>query len=351
MPPPSLNALPLQRRQVLCAAAVAAGWQAITPAHAAAGAAVAAPPPEKARDLRAWLMRIHAAASQQSFVGTFVVSAAGGLSSSRIAHFCVGSDQYERIESLDGQARQVLRHNDTVYTFWPEARAVQIERRSQIATFPALLQAGETRIDAFYDLHAPGSDRVAGRTAVVLQLSPRDKLRFGLRLCADRATGLLLRVEVLGEQGEVLESSAFSDVTIGVKPRPGSVLLPMKQVEGYRVLRPTLVSSNLEAQGWALRQGVPGFEQVSCVKRPLSSLPGDDREGAVEVLQAIYADGLTYVSLFVEPYDEARHRRPMLTSIGATHTLMRRDGDWWVTAVGDVPGATLRRFAAALEHK
>ena len=43
-----------------------------------------------------------------------------------------------------------------------------IERRSQIATFPALLQAGETRIDGFYELHAPGSDRVAGRDAIGL---------------------------------------------------------------------------------------------------------------------------------------------------------------------------------------
>ncbi len=348
MPLHPLNELPLQRRQVLCAAAAAMSWQAPVRAGQDVPAAV---PHDKARDLHAWLMRIHAAASRQSFLGTFVVSAAGVISSSRIAHFCVGGDQYERIESLDGQARRVFRHNDTVYTFWPEARAVLIERRSQIATFPALLQAGETRIDGFYDLQVPGSDRVAGREAVLLQLTPRDKLRFGLRLCADRATGLLLRVEMLGEQGEVLESSAFSDVTIGVKPRPDSVLQPMKHVDGYRVLRPTLVSSSLDAQGWALRQGIPGFEQVSCVKRPLTGLPGDEREGSVEVLQAIYSDGLTYVSLFVEPFDQARHRRPMLTSIGATHTLMKRDGDWWVTAVGDVPGATLRRFASALEHK
>jgi len=351
MPLPALNMLPLQRRQLLRAAAAAASWQAMAPAHAGSGNAASPLPPDKARDVRAWLMRIHSAASQQSFLGTFVVSAAGVMSSSRIAHFCVGRDQYERIESLDGQARQVFRHNDTVYTFWPEARAVLIEQRGQIATFPALLQAGQTSIDGFYELQAPGSDRVAGREAVVLQLGPRDKLRFGLRLCADRATGLLLRVEVLGEQGEVLESSAFSELTIGVKPRPGSVLQPMKQVEGYRVLRPTLVSSSLDAEGWTLRQGVPGFEQVSCVRRPLSNLPGDEREGAIEAIQAIYSDGLTHVSLFVEPYAETRHQRPMQTSVGATHTLMKRDGDWWVTAVGDVPGATLRRFASALERK
>ena len=35
----------------------------------------------------------------------------------------------------------------------------------------------------------------------------------------------------------------------------------------------------------------------------------------------------------------------MHAAIGATQTLMRRLGDWWVTVVGDVPAATLRQFA------
>ncbi len=344
--------LPLQRRRLLCATAVA-GWQSM-PLLALASPAPAgsqALPPADPLDLRSWLVRIHGAASQHSFQGTFVVSAAGVVSSARIAHFCVGSNQFEHIESLDGLARHVYRHNDTVYTFWPTARSVLIEERSQIATFPALLQAGDSRIDSFYALRADGVERMAGRDAAVLQLRPKDKLRFGLRLAADQATGLLLRVEMLGEHAEVIESSAFSDLTIGIKPRPNSVLLPMRRLDGYRVLRPALAPAKLEPEGWSLRQGVPGFEQVSCVKRPLSNLPGDDRDPAVEVLQTIYSDGLTHVSLFIEPYDPTRHRRQMLTAIGATHTLMLRQGEWWLTAVGDVPGATLRQFAGALEYK
>lgn len=341
--------LPPRRRIVICAAAC--GCLAPTLAASARGEPQAPLPPPDPADVRAWLMRVHAAASQQSFQGTFVVGAAGSVSSARIAHFCVGSDQFERIESLDGLARQVLRYNDTVYTFWPSARAVLIEQRNQVVTFPALLQAGDTRIDAFYEMRGQGTDRLAGREAVVLQLRARDKLRFGLRLCADQATGLLLRVDVVGEQGEVLESSAFSDVTIGVRPQPGIVLQAIKKLDGYRILRPTLTPTRLDGEGWSLHQAVPGFEQVSCVRRPLGSLPGDEREPAVEVLQAIYSDGLTHVSIFIEPYDAARHRRPMLTAVGATHTLMRRKGDWWVTAMGDVPGATLREFMVALEYK
>jgi sigma-E factor negative regulatory protein RseB len=57
------------------------------------------------REVRSWLMRIHEAASRRNFQGTFIVSAGGAVSSARIAHFCEGSNQFERIDSLDGRPR------------------------------------------------------------------------------------------------------------------------------------------------------------------------------------------------------------------------------------------------------
>jgi sigma-E factor negative regulatory protein RseB len=68
-------------------------------------------------------------------------------------------------------------------------------------------------------------------------------------------------------------------------------------------------------------------------------------------VQTIFSDGLTYVSVFIEPFNAERHTKSMLTSMGATQTLMRRQGDWWITVVGDVPTATLKAFASGLEHK
>lgn len=317
-------------------------------AQATAGAVE---PAAQAREVRAWLMRIHEAASHRNFQGTFVVSGGGAVSSARIAHFCEGPNQYERSESLNGQARYVFRHNDLVHTVWPGARVALIEQRTLLASFPALLQAGDDRIVDFYDVHPGGAERVAGHVADVLWVKPKDAYRYGYRLWADQATGLLLRADVLGERDEVLETSAFSDLVIGVKPQPETVLQPMKRLEGYRVLRPVMTPTRLEAEGWALRQPAPGFRQVSCVKRPMDG-PGavaNDSTGR-QVLQAIYSDGLTYVSVFIEPFEARHHTRSLLASVGSTQTLMLRHGDWWVTVVGDVPPATLRLFAKGLEH-
>jgi len=307
--------------------------------------------PVEPKEVRSWLMRIHDAASHRNFLGTFVVSAGGAVSSARIAHYCEGSNQFERIDSLDGQTRHVFRHNDVVHTLWPQAHVALVEQRDLLNSFPALLQVGDDRISDFYEVRPQGSERVAGHEASVLMLQPRDVYRFGYRLWAEKVSGLLLRADVLGERGEILETSAFSDVAINVRSQPDAVLQPMRRLDGYKILKPSFVQTKLESEGWALRQNVPGFRQVSCIKRPLDGAQDEPSADSPQAVQAIFSDGLTYVSVFIEPFNPERHTKSMLTSMGATQTLMRRQGDWWITVVGDVPTATLKAFASGLEHR
>jgi sigma-E factor negative regulatory protein RseB len=168
-------------------------------------------PVVEVRDTRAWLGRIQDAANKRNYQGTVVVSAGGTVASSRIAHFCEGSEQYERIDSLDGQMRHVFRQNDVVHTVWPQNKVAMVEQREGVSSFPALLQQGSDRIPEFYDMRLlSGVERVAGRESQVLVLKPKDANRYGYRLWVDQASGLLLRSEVLNERYEVLESSACS---------------------------------------------------------------------------------------------------------------------------------------------
>ena len=316
--------------------------------QASAPAAAPAPPGE----VRAWLLRIHDAASRRNFQGTFVVSGGGNVASARIAHFHDGPNQYERIESLDGRQRKVFRHNDVVHTVWPVSRVAMVEQRGMLSSFPALLQAGDDGIADWYEVRAEGSERVAGHEANVLAIRARDGLRYGYRLWSERVSGLLLRADVVGERGDVLETSAFSDVVIGIRPQPESVLLAMRKLDGYRVVRPVLTPTRLETEGWTMRQLAPGFRAVSCVSRQIEAPSEAAGEAAAPpVIQSIYSDGLTYVSVFIEPFRAERHAKPMFAMMGATSTLAQRQGDWWVTVVGDTPPATLRMFAAALERR
>ena len=299
---------------------------------------------------QALLARIYDAVAKGSYTGTLVSTAGGAVHSLRIVHFAEGAQQFERVEMLDGQARVVYRHNDVVHTLWPAQRVAVVEYRDRENALPSLLRARpDPRLFELYELKADGIDRVAGHEAAVFVLRPRDDARFAQRLWAERRSALLLRTDVLAPDGRVLESAAFSDVTIGVRPQPESVLRPMKKLDGYRVLTPQLARTLLEAEGWKLAP-VAGFREVSCVRRSVGDGADEAVAGHEPVLQAVFSDGLTHVSVFIEPYREGRHR-PGKTAIGATHTLMKRHDQWWITVMGDVPMATVVRFAEALERR
>ena len=296
-----------------------------------------------------WLARIQQAAADTNYQGTLMFSAGGVLSSSRIEHYCDGRQRYERLEVLDGLARVQYRHNDRMVTIWPASKIAIVEQRGPLDEFPALPASAGTRAAEHYEFRSIGQDRVAGHDVELLLARPRDKHRYAQRLWAERETGLLLRNDVLGPAGEVLESSAFTDVKLGARLQPDAVLKPMKKLDGYRVVQAQAQRVPLEAEGWAVARPVPGFHLVSCTKRPLDA--SADSGGSVLVLQSVFSDGMAHVSVFIEPYDAQRHKQAMGTSLGATHTLMNRRGDWWVTIVGEVPMATMQLFELMLERK
>jgi sigma-E factor negative regulatory protein RseB len=299
---------------------------------------------------RQWLQRVQTAAVQRNYQGTLVVTGAGSISSSRVTHYCEGVQSYERVDMLDGQPRRVLRKNDQTLTLWPAAKVARIEQRESIQSFPALLKGSEEQLLERYELRAEGPGRLAGHEAAVFLLRPRDEHRFAQRVWSEQGTGLLLRADVLAADGKVLETSAFSELTIGAKTKPESVGAALKQLDGWRLLKPVQQRTELEAEGWQLKVPVPGFRQASCVKRQLDA-PQAARQPAADVVQVVFTDGLTHVSLLIEPLQAERHR-PGSATTGATHTWMQPVGSaHWVTVMGDVPMATLKQFAAALERR
>jgi sigma-E factor negative regulatory protein RseB len=333
---------------------------------------------ESLSDPHAVVRRIQGATSRRNYTGTFVVNAAGMISSSRITHYADGRNQVERIEALDGQMRRVYRHNDAVHVLWPITREASIEQRQPMPGFPnASLPEGQAGL-GMYDVHALTDDRVAGHAAQVVLFRPRDANRYAQRLWLERHSGLLLRADMLGMRGEVIESSAFSELHLDIAPQPQSLLNEMRRLEGYRVQRPQLLRADLEHEGWTMRSTPPGFAEVRCVRRPLRSTErtGTTPEStgapqgstplaayaappaasgppllANSLLQVMYSDGLTLVSVFVEPFEPTAHRREAPISWGATQALSRRLGDWWITVVGDVPLATLQQFSSGMERR
>ena len=327
-----------------------AGFLLALAARAQAQQVPAAATPGLAEDRRLgeWLQRLQLASRRRAYMGTFVVSVGSDMASARIWHVCDGEQQMERVETLTGAPRSTFRRNDHVLTFFPDSRVAVAERRESFGLFPNLLQSGDASIARFYNLRAAGHERVAGFETDVVQLRPRDKLRFAYKIWTEKKTGLVVKLQTLDVHGQVLEQAAFSELQLDVPVSMARLSQMMGNTEGYQVETPDLVKTTAAAEGWALKAPVPGFQPMSGYRRSVASTAEGRHDST---LQWIFSDGLATVSLFLEDFDPRRHVQPGAQALGATHTLTRRIGDWWLTAVGEVPQQTLQVFAQALERR
>jgi sigma-E factor negative regulatory protein RseB len=306
----------------------------------------AAPSVHDAKGINEWLLRLHQASKRRSYIGTYVVSSGGHMQSAKIWHVCEGTQQMERVESLTGAPRSSFRHNDTVVTFMPEQKLVRTEKRETAVNFPELVQSADNQIAEFYKLKAEGVERIAGLESDVVLLTPKDGMRFGYRVWTEQKKGLVVKLQTLDSDGRVLEQAAFSELQLDAPVKMDKLLQMMGKVNGYRVEESALVKTTANAEGWRLLTPVAGFKPMSCYKRPA---PGGSL--ADDPMQWVFSDGLASVSLFVEPFDRQRHRQESAISMGATHTMTRQLGSYWLTAMGEVPMSTLKQFASGLERK
>lgn len=315
----------------------------LLPGVAAAQAEAPAASRPSERSMGEWLARVHAAPRQHNYIGTMVVSSSSGaMSSARIWHAFTPQRQVERVDALTGPARSSLRHEDKVITLMPEQKLVRIEKHDALGRFPDLLQSSSAAIADHYTVRPVGTDRVAGFDADVVHLAPRDAERFGYRVWTERRTGLVVKLQTLGPDGGVLEQSAFSELQLDVPLRPEKLIKMMSPPAGWHIERNEAVKTSAAAEGWSLKPVAPGFQPVDCYRRGADGV----------AMHCVFSDGLATVSLFVEPLNrQGGAQENVMSAAGATHTIARRQQDWWVTAVGEVPPQTLKRFVQSLERR
>lgn len=297
-----------------------------------------------------WLRHVHEGSRRRAYVGTFVVSVGDFMSSAKIWHVCDGVQQLERVDTLTGVPRSTLRRDEDIVTFWPTSRVAVSEQRGGMASFPNQLQTANADIERFYKVRRDGNARVAGYDAEIVVMQPLDRHRFGYRVWTEKKSGLILKLQTLDTSGAVLEQSAFSELTLDAPVRARELSQMMRATDGYQLQKTSLIKTSETAEGWMMSKTVPGFNPASCFKRTL--LPNASNESSREqVFQWVFSDGLASVSLFVGLFDPERHQQSGAYTMGATHTLTKRMGRWWVTAVGEVPETTLLSFVQGLERR
>jgi sigma-E factor negative regulatory protein RseB len=319
-------------------------WPALLLGISFTGNAAAADTAESQSGLQ-WLKKMASASRQLNYFGTFVYRNSTQTETSRIAHFVNSAGgEFERLETLDGPPREVIRTNDQVTCYLPGTKTVLVEKRSP-RRFPAMLPEQLTGLSDSYTVRTEGTNRVAGFECQVIVLEPKDKLRYGHYFCAEANTGLPLRARSFNEKSEQLESFAFTQLNIGgnfnremVKSRYAA------KAKDWKVDRSALPVAESQAEsGWVLASRLPGFRKLTEHKRAMAGR-------STTVAHIVYSDGLAAVSVFIEPLPSPKVV-PTLSHQGAVNIYTRPVSEYMVTALGEAPAATVMQIANSLEFR
>jgi sigma-E factor negative regulatory protein RseB len=285
-----------------------------------------------------WLNRAATAARQSNYSGVYVYHHGEHVEVLRVAHRSDAGGEAEKVEVLDGTPRQFLRINNDVYCHLPDGKHVRLERNTARRFFPALLPAQPARLLDYYEIRLGGSERVAGRACQVVTLEPRDGYRYAYNLWLDKQTGLPLKSRIVNSHGGVVSMFVFSELQIGKAPDPE---LFRNDIAGKRIQQASVDKPfNL---AWEVTPP-PGYARVQEAVRPL---PGKKSP----VAHLVFSDGLSVLSMFVEPADRQNQGLQGLSAEGAIGVYAREVDGHTVTTLGEVPSQALIETGNSVRRK
>lgn len=310
-----------------------------------------------------------------NYEGTFVHLQGMHVSSMQILHANDGGSELERMVSLDGEAREVIRDNTLVTCIWPGSQSVVISKSKPRRLLPDV--DASLANNASYRITLAGNDRVAGRATQVVEIRSRDSHRYGYRFWVDKETRMLLRSMLLdGEKSveqvlftaiaypEVIDRSRFeidddderiswfeperARATAGDIPRLATDDQAVDPGVGAR--QTTFVDRQSGSNGQSaadvdrVRFAVlpAGYTELSESYRTLPDEP--------PVSHVMVSDGMASISIYVEHVAQAKQDRRIegMSSMGAMNAFGLSLPEAFVTVVGEVPGATVQAIAEAV---
>ncbi len=294
-----------------------------------------------------WLEVAAFAGHQTDYSGVFVYQYGNHVETSNIIHVNEAGSEYEKLESLDGPKREIIRHDGQVWSY-TNHKMVQIDSQQGRGRFPYLLPEQLSALNANYQAKLLGVERVAGYNAQVILFQPKDNLRYTHKMWVHTDSGLLLKVAVLGDKNQVAEQYAFTQLQIGGKIDRSwceKCDLPDIHGNGNGSPKPPQAGNGFTPtnSGWVADMLPTGFQKTMEILRPMH---GKDNL----VTQIVYSDGLSAISIFIEPNDGDEDDVDGLSSRGAVNLFHKVMDKSLVTVVGEVPPHTVMQVIDSVRY-
>lgn len=286
--------------------------------------------------------RMSEATKKLDYEGVFVFSRGDKMDVMRILHKFDGESEREKITSLTGHAREIIRNGQTVTCIFPDTQEVMVER-SRAESISSKLPEPIEAISDHYQFSTAGDERIAGRDTWVVSISPRDAYRYGYQLWIDKENHLLLKSELRDESGEPLEMVMFTQLEIH-DALPDELFSPSITGREFTWYQYTQENGAVAAAA-ATEVSGPSQWQVTWMPEGFSLSDYDERNVTDTPLEhMIYSDGVSSVSIFIERITGADPANTGTMNLGGVNVYARTEDGYQVTAVGEVPQATVKRM-------
>jgi sigma-E factor negative regulatory protein RseB len=286
-----------------------------------------------------WLNRIAKSARELPYTGVFIQQTADGVSTSRITHLVDRQGvELEKLEMLDGPLTEIIRRNEEMYCYHPDAKTIRVDRRVSGRFFPSLISGNAKAIAENYTVKLGNIERVAGFDCQWVILEPKDTMRYMQKLCAELGTGLLMRARMYNDRNQMLEQFMFTQLDLNRSVAKNALKSRFEQLPGWQTNDSTKAARTADT-GWRVAQLPAGFKKVAEMIRTMAGRPAP-------VSQLVFSDGLLHVSVFVEPMQGAAQTSgARMTDDSPIAFAMRPVADHQITVMGEVPTAAVQAIA------
>ncbi len=292
-----------------------------------------------------WVQKMSDAMRNLSYRGNFVYMHGNQLESMQIAHYRDEHGEKERLISLNGEAREVIRDNQNLTCIWPSSRKVVIDLSRQNSFSPIFIPEDISRLEKFYNMKLLGMDRVANQQTMVVHIDPKDRYRYGMKFWINQENGLMMKSSLIDETNREIEQVMFTSLELfedGEKLVVDTLPKLDSDYSMVRYHRGGNTDSVVADSAWQLTGAPGGFWRESVLRR---NIPGTQQV----VQQMVYTDGLASLSVFIERHNNDTQGGS--SSMGAVNAFIRILQDHSVTAIGEVPAVTVKRVAEGVTYR
>jgi sigma-E factor negative regulatory protein RseB len=290
---------------------------------------------------QAWLAKMSDAVKSLNYIISFVLLKPGVDSQPYLWRHGVNADglEMEQLNLLNGPGREVVRIDSKVSYFEPNVPPYSLQSSIINGPFPGGFFQHPEKLMLSYEFIMIGRSRIAGRAAQQIRIISIDKSRFGFNVWLDQETGLLLKMNMFGQEAQLLEQIQVTGLQVTKEPDPFFAKIEPGMLPEIVSFSP---STPLNSP-WNISYIPKG---MIIVKRDLRRLSGSGE--MVEYI--MLSDGLVDVSVYLQDRENNKPQNNLVGTVQSDTLLTIGHGELNITIIGKIPAITANAIAKSIKR-